>query len=521
MGKLILRVIVWILRKFGLLLLLVGGLLLAPSVWELWRIVGEFDPISVAQEIKKKIEILVPGKDAPREEVERNVKVLQELLAQRTRERTNAQQEKASCLLPTCNVVQGAKLYRLDLEIEFLKQALLYSDALITGKSACDIYRKKQATLNELRVLEAALTTAKSVFPASDAHLALRVQIAELEAALRSFETACQTYRQLAIAFEVNKNSARQKLAITHGKFLADWEQRSKSRSRVLELAMSVLPTALVTLAGIIFLPIGIKLATYYGVATLASRRFGVRLLPESSGELVVVSPPQALQRIDLEKGWELLIAPSLLRSSPDAAVKRTKIVLDWSMPLSSIATGLYLLTCVRTEGTGTMTISAGEEDHNEITVLEVPANSALVLQPRCLAGVIQRIDAPIKITRPWRLGNLGSWLTLQLRYVVFHGPAKLIVKGNRGVEVDAAQAGTSINQAATLGFSANLGYGVTRSGTFYGYLSGKNELFNDCFSSGPGYYVHEVRPRPAATSLLPGRGIEGILSSILKAFGL
>jgi hypothetical protein len=115
----------------------------------------------------------------------------------------------------------------------------------------------------------------------------------------------------------------------------------------------------------------------------------------------------------------------------------------------------------------------------------------------------------------------LGSWLTLQLRYIVFHGPVKVIVAGVKGVEVDKADDASSINQAATLGFSANLRYGVSRCETFYAYLSGKKELFNDRFSGGPGYYVHEVHPRPDRKTVLPGRGIEGLLNSILKVFGI
>ncbi|MCK7502947.1 MAG: hypothetical protein MZV70_01815 [Desulfobacterales bacterium] len=34
-------------------------------------------------------------------------------------------------------------------------------------------------------------------------------------------------------------------------------------------------------------------------------------------------------------------------------------------------------------------------------------------------------MDRPMQITRHWRLGSLSAWLTLQLRYIVFHGPAK------------------------------------------------------------------------------------------------
>jgi hypothetical protein len=43
----------------------------------------------------------------------------------------------------------------------------------------------------------------------------------------------------------------------------------------------------------------------------------------------------------------------------------------------------------------------------------------------------------------------------MQLRYVVLHGPAKLIVRGNGGVNVGMVDDGVSINQAATLGPSS------------------------------------------------------------------
>jgi len=107
-------------------------------------------------------------------------------------------------------------------------------------------------------------------------------------------------------------------------------------------------------------------------------------------------------------------------------------------------------------------------------------------------------------------LGNLGSWLTLQLRYVIFHGPSTLVLKGNNGIEVDPANAGTTLNQTATLGFSANLRYSVSRCGTFYSYFSGKMALLNDRFSSGPGFYLHEVSP---------GKEPKGPLRQLMRPF--
>lgn len=80
---------------------------------------------------------------------------------------------------------------------------------------------------------------------------------------------------------------------------------------------------------------------------------------------------------------------------------------------------------------------------------------------------------------------------------------------------------GRAINQAAMLGFSANLQYAVTRCETFGSYLMDKQELFNDRFSGQPGCCIYEETPHPNAKTGITGRGIEGVLDSFLKVFGI
>jgi hypothetical protein len=195
-------------------------------------------------------------------------------------------------------------------------------------------------------------------------------------------------------------------------------------------------------------------------------------------------------------------------------------------MPLTSIASGMYFLTMIKPNANGTVIVGCDNVvDGNglRLTVLEVPEKSSLVLQPRCIAGIVQNTNRPIKITRHWRLGNLGSWLTLQLRYIVFHGPAKLVLKGNNGIEVNPSDAGTTLNQLATLGFSANLDYSVSRCETFYSYYSGKQSLLNDRFSAGPGFYLHEVGPgmEPKGIWRLLTHPFEIIWEVLTKAMGI
>jgi hypothetical protein len=118
-------------------------------------------------------------------------------------------------------------------------------------------------------------------------------------------------------------------------------------------------------------------------------------------------------------------------------------------------------------------------------------------------------------------LGSLHAWLTLQLRYLVFRGPVTLIVKGCRGVKVEAAGRGRSISQRATLGFSANVAYSTIRSETFFPYLMSKQSLFHDHFEGDLGFYLYEETPRGGKKSGSVERGFEGMTDAVLKVFGI
>ena len=309
-------------------------------------------------------------------------------------------------------------------------------------------------------------------------------------------------------------------------KQLADnWFQRAAKP------VIKALPTALWIVFGIIVTPIGIKLFMFYVIAPLAARRPGIRLLPGSSGmirfgandEVKRTGSPRVSTvstSIILDDTSELLVHPEFLQSASLNSKKETKWLLDWTMPLTSLASGMYGLTRVFPDGSEPVVISSSQDPLIEISEIDLPAGSAIVLQPRCLVGIVQRPGEPVCIKGYWRFG-LSNWLTMQLRYVVFHGPARLIVKGCRGIRIEPVNTGRAINQAAMLGFSANLQYAVTRCETFGSYLMGKQELFNDRFTGQPGCCIYEETPHPNAKAGVTGRGIEGILDSFLQVFGI
>lgn len=303
--------------------------------------------------------------------------------------------------------------------------------------------------------------------------------------------------------------------------------------SRFSQPVINVLPSAAFILLAIVLTPLAIKVVFYFVLAPLASRRPPICILPGAAGivntqsdnaddRLGQIRLSSVSQRITLAESEELLIHPEYLQSSPLNARIDTRWLLDWSLPLSSLASGMVALSRIRCADDLTpIVISSTRDPLSEVGILILPEGSAIVFQPRSLVGVVYSNDIPLQITRHWRLASLHSWLTLQLRYMVFHGPSKLIVKGCRGARMEDATSGRRINQAATMGFSANLMYSTTRCETFVPYLMGEQSLFLDSFTGTPGVYVYEEMPRFGQKRGITGRGIEGLFDSLLKVFGI
>ena len=308
--------------------------------------------------------------------------------------------------------------------------------------------------------------------------------------------------------------------------------EAEKRLAQIAKAAKDVFWTAVLVVVGLTLAPFLIKLFWYYVAAPAASRRKPICLLPATEGALQVdgrqISQDGSRPRVSavsevlsIDEDHELLVHPQYLQSSSGAGHKDTKWLLDWRFPLTSLAAGLFGLTRIRGSKAESYVISSTRDPFSEIGVISVPAGSALTLQPRSLVGLIQPRAKPLRISRQWRLDHLGAWLTLQLRFLIFHGPAVLIVQGCRGIRVEGANHDRAIDRASTIGFTANLKYTVTRSETFGAYLLGERGLFNDHFSGGPGFYVYEEMPYLGKKSGTTGRGLEGVTDIFLKAFGI
>jgi hypothetical protein len=355
---------------------------------------------------------------------------------------------------------------------------------------------------------------------------------AERDSALEANRAAVNAIRTIdrarSAAASARRTAADANAAIAGHRQSLDAELRALEKSAgdnwvlwIKKPVLEMLPTALLILAVAIFGPALIKAFLYFAIAPIAARRPPIRLLPDDRGEVSDQDLPSApSRRIPIGEGNEILVVPEAVQSSPHDADKATKWLLDWKMPVSSLAAGLVALLRVRAPRPDFVQLGSTGDPLAEIATIEIGAGSAMVLRPRALRGLVQPIGRPLRITRRWQLGTLSAWLTLQFRYLVFHGPCTLIVQGGRGVRLERAASGRGINQASTIGFSAGLDYSVRRSEAFGPYLMGKQELLNDSFD-GHGCSLYEVLPRDRTRGGIWGRGIRGLGDAFLKIFGV
>lgn len=283
------------------------------------------------------------------------------------------------------------------------------------------------------------------------------------------------------------------------------------------------LKTAFFVLLGALLVPFGIKLTFFYVIAPLASRRPPIQVVsqPQVASPVACSGAAEVSLALLVKPGEEILVQADHLQSSSVKTKKKTRWFLNSSYPITSIVSGMLALTRIAPETEERVVVSSGKGTEMRLSAIELPTGAAIVLQPRCLVGVVQRCSEPVRIESVWRVFSVHSWLTLQFRYLVFHGPVKIIVKGSRGVHLEAAGDGRMINQSATLGFTASAKYSVRRCETFVAYWRGVEDLFNDQFDGRGCVYLYEEMPGLNRRSGITGRGLEGLTDAVLKVFGI
>jgi hypothetical protein len=542
MPQLIAMVLKWLLGKLGLLLVILAILLVGA------RLKTEWDQHRATQGALEQQEAVLDGLRADLQSIEVAMAADQSEWRRRTAERMRALWDELDALndriLASERQSQAARGKYLDLARQAqsarraANQAKVKLDTLERGYWWWDSYVSptKVVELQAARATYAALDRTADAAEAarsraSRAAAQIRREIGQLQARqkvlLQTIEDPDQAESPRHDALAAAARRKQQEIDSFDAVLDAERARVERNpRERLIATVKSRIPMALGILAGILLLPVAIKALFYFVLAPLATRLGPIRILPSDDPPPLTRSATSAVSAtVDIQSGEELLVQPDFLQSSSRPAIKRTRWFLNPRLPFASIASGMFALTCIKPEGnTPTRVIVSSQRDpFSEIGVVALPAGAAMVVHPRALAGILKPAGGAARITRHWRLGSLHAWLTLQLRYLVFHGPMTLLLRGCRGVRAESPLPDQPrlINQAATLGFSANLEYRTIRCETFVPYLRGREELFNDLFAGGPGWFVYEEMPARGGRYGIAGRGLEGLTDAVLKAFGI
>jgi hypothetical protein len=281
-----------------------------------------------------------------------------------------------------------------------------------------------------------------------------------------------------------------------------------------------------IAVAAYLFGPSIWKLVAYFLIAPLLARARGVRvgdtevagLFPEARGVSVDVS---------LWPGERLEVRQRFLQASDEGLTRRTRLLLDWRHPLTSLTSGLVELTALRNQRAGTVariTLADSRAAQQELCVIEVSAGSSLVLRPRALVAVITPGEQRLRLHARWLLSHWLSWAMLHFRIFELQGPCRLVIAGTRGVRVetiggtDRPPARRRINRGDVIGFSSGLEHRVARAETFWAYYRGHHPLWDDLFF-GSGTLLCEQAGRTGADA--SERRWGAAWNGFLRAIGL
>jgi hypothetical protein len=246
------------------------------------------------------------------------------------------------------------------------------------------------------------------------------------------------------------------------------------------------------------------KLGFYFGLAPVIARRGPIRFsrtmaaAPEVGESGVVIEAA-------LWPGEMLRAKPGFLQSADEGLTRKTRFLLDWRLPFTSMACGLGKLVEMRHPHAGSalrVSFASAENPPTELTLVSVPEGASFILRPSYLVGVIGRASEPRVIRRRWAWWRWPAWVTRQLRFFEFVGPCRLIVGGPRGVRVESLAArddqpapARRTNRGAAIGFTPNLDYRAARTERFWNYFHNRTPLFDAVFA-GPGFFLRQEAAR-------------------------
>lgn len=322
----------------------------------------------------------------------------------------------------------------------------------------------------------------------------------------------------------------RDGLDLALGKLDRRMEEVRQSESKVLHYVFSAWRRCrwylLAAVIGWFLGPLLSRAFFYYGLAPWVAKGRPIRFSSMDVYATPLISPSAVALDLSLEQGEVLCVKERFLQASDESLEKRTRWLFDWRIPFSSLSCGLtemIELASTKADLLPRVTLSRSGDALTELCLVTLPADGALIMRPRHIAGVVLSRGNKLRIRRRWVFNRWQSWITFQFRFFEFAGPAKIVLHGTRGVRVEdlrgrGADAARRTNSAAIIAFTPDLDYMPARAETFWAYYRGQNSLFDDVFS-GRGLFLCQASASEDENG--GTRFWSGVWQGVLKAFGL
>jgi hypothetical protein len=574
MGKIALTVLGWIASKLGLLiftlLVFIAGTYLKSEfdrhdqvLKEMQRgiqVVGDTAPDKVVKSLTNILGGELPSAQTALGEISQARAKLQAASKDKKIERDRVERDASIVELKLPVSGPSLQLLKLDVDIELLDQAnrhLAAVEVRARDVSSC-LRTPKVSCQNQIGPLQGEVAQQNANI------VAWNTQIANMRSQNPVLEKLCTTYdgatfgslacRQISVhqqavaqaqdklvqaSARINFLRRAEQAANEPVSFIVDQAtidaRRAMLRSYVeeletwldknwLEQLMSLVKTQLLYALWVVLLailtPLLFRAAIWIG-AGMGRHLSGITLFPDSNPDILVTDSSKNC-RVDLTVGTELLLPIGYPLGKLDGLECDTQpIRLFLSKPLISMASGMYLLDRVITQTGGTAMLTVPENDPSaSLSVVELREGSCLVLRPRYILGVIQDCGRPLTITGHYRIFSSASWLTGQFRYIVFHGPGKLILKGGHKVIVEPVQSGLESNRHLTIGYTANLKYSAIRRSGFWSFVFGYSYLGGERFAGQSGVVLSSATAITAQVNR-SAKGLPPWLDSIRNVLGL
>lgn len=388
-----------------------------------------------------------------------------------------------------------------------------------------DSARERLALANELvERLEGFLSKIEYLLSSAEEKKSIDRELAEAKSESARLEPLISQLRKRRADLRVSSTDLALEVEALENR-IAALESSSSEVARYVDASWTIISRYLpMALALFLLGPVLLKLTAYYAIAPLFQRakpiRFSQTPLPEPAIRDSGVSVTLVLK--EGEKAW---IKESYLQASDEQLERQTRFVLNWQIPITCLAAGLVELVEFAAKGStpsGSITASTQDKPDMELSLLEVPSGSSIILRPSHLVALIGSREQPLAIRRRWSFSRAQVWMTLQFRYFEFMGPCRLVVSGVRGVRAEkiesVASGGRRANQDSTIGFTPDLNFAAVRAETFWAYFRGFNPLFDDVFK-GKGTFLCQEISKSQETG--PARFWAGMRDAILKVIGV